>query len=965
MTFVAPLAALVLFVLLAKSSGDELTTAKAYTTLSLISLLSNPINTLLRTIPALNGALACFGRIQAFLESESRRVHVLPLASEGILQDPENMHDHQSSHGSRDILLQDLSRGSRFIPRENDAQPILTAQNASFAWSLTGAAIVKDVTFTLHRHSCLFIIGPVGCGKSTLLKGLLSETPSLKGFVYSSVSEIAFLDQTPWIQNTSIKKNIIGEDLYDDTWFNEVASACALDHDVGELPRGVELETVVGSQGISLSGGQKQRLTLARALYSKKKLLVIDDGFSGLDGETEEKVFSKLFGNTGLLRKIGITVILVTHAVHRLPFADHILALDASGHVVEQGSFEELKRGGGYVEGLLGHVGERSSGEERSDVRDELEKGGEMVSKGIDLKAEEEETVMPNGEFATYRYYFESIGWRRSFLSLSLFIFACVSSKVTQLVIQYWTGAVSTQGNGINAFYLGMYGLLSGIGIVMWPVATYHYFMYVVPGSAEELHARLLKSVMGAPLSFFVATDTGMTTNRFSQDMSVVDGELPFALVDLVFAMIQTVMGAILMCISAGYFTLTMPVVGIAVWLIQKYYLRTSRQIRILDLEAKSPLYTHFIETLSGLPTIRAFDWSSSFVSQNLSLLDASQKPYYLLFCIQRWLALVMDLMVSGLAILLMILVVRLRHSIGAGYVGLALLNVMGFGQSLAWIVKQWTDLETSIGAISRLKTFSEKTPCENLKAEILDVPENWPSKGEIQIRNLTAAYTVSGTPILKDVSLHINAGEKIGICGRSGSGKSSLLMTLFRMLEIDSESSIIMDGVDITTIPRQTVRSRFNAIPQDPFFMKGSIRFNASPDSTHSDAEIITALTKVQLWSVVDAKGGLDTELEAETFSHGQRQLFCLARAILRKSKVVMMDELSSSIDVETDKLIQKVIRDEFADATVIVIAHRLETIMDFDMVVVVSAGRIVEVGEPRGLLEKGESVFKELYYS
>ncbi|KAG4438100.1 hypothetical protein IFR05_006421 [Cadophora sp. M221] len=960
MTFIAPLAALILFVLLAKSSGEELTTAKAYTTLSLVSLLSIPINTLLRTIPALNGALACFGRIEAFLESDSRRVHVLPLTSEPIPRAPKSLDGF--SHSRRDLELRDLSAETRFIPQVNNVQSILTAQNASFAWSLTDSAIVKDVTFILHRHSCLFIIGPVGCGKSTLLKGLLSETPSLKGFVYSSASEIAFVDQTPWIQNTSFKNNIIGEDLYDDVWFDEVVGACALDHDVGELPRGIE--TIVGSRGISLSGGQKQRLELARALYSKKELLIIDDGFSGLDAETEEEVFSKLFGNTGLLRKMGMTVILVTHAVHRLPFADHILALDASGHVAEQGSFEVLKRGGGYVEGLLEHLGERSRGG-KSDAQDDAEKDGRTVSKVIELAAEEDETVMPNGEFATYRYYFESIGWRRSFLSLSLFLFACVSSKVTQLLIQYWTGAVSVQGNSANSLYLGIFSLLSGISIVMWPVATYHYFMYVVPRSAEELHARLLKSVMGAPLSFFAATDTGMTTNRFSHDMSVVDGELPFALVDLVFAMIQTVMGAIFMCISAGYFTLTMPVVGIAVWLIQKYYLRTSRQIRILDLEAKSPLYTHFIETLSGLPTIRAFGWSSSFVSQNLFLLDASQKPYYLLFCIQRWLALVMDLMVSALAILLMILVVRLRHSIGAGYVGLALLNVMGFGQSLAWIVKQWTDLETSIGAISRLKTFSEKTPCENLETEVQTVPENWPSKGVIRIRNLTAAYTAMGTPILKDVSLHIKAGEKIGICGRSGSGKSSLLMTLFRMLEIDSESSVIVDGIDVTTIPRQIVRSRFNAIPQDPFFMKGSIRFNASPESTHSDEVIITALKKVRLWSVVAAKGGLDTELEAETFSHGQRQLFCLARAILRKGKVVMMDELSSSIDVETDKLIQKVIREEFAGATVIVVAHRLETIMDFDRVVVVSAGRIVEVGEPRGLLEKREGLFRELYCS
>ncbi|KAG4410817.1 hypothetical protein IFR04_016047 [Cadophora malorum] len=432
---------------------------------------------------------------------------------------------------------------------------------------------------------------------------------------------------------------------------------------------------------------------------------------------------------------------------------------------------------------------------------------------------------------------------------------------------------------------------------------------------------------MGALLSIFAATDTGMTANRFSQDMSVVDGELPFTLVDFIFAGIQTIMGAIFMCISAGYFTLTMPVVGIAVWLIQKYYLRTSRQVRILDLEAKSPLYTHFIETLSGLPTIRA------------------------------WLSLVVDLMVSVLAILLMVLVVRLRHTVGPGYVGLALLNVMGFGQSLSWIVRQWTDLETSIGDISRLKTFSEETPCENLDNEIQTVPDNWPSRGEIQTKHFSAAYTPDGTPVLKDVNLHIAPGEKIGICGRSGSGKSSLFMTLFRMLEIQFESSIIVDGIDVATIPRQTVRSLFNAIPQDPFFIKGSIRFNASPSSLHFDAAIISALTKPKVDS--------PWTLKAETFSHGQRQLFCLARAILRKSKIVVLDELSSSIDVATDALIQRVVREEIEGSTVLVVAHRLETVVDYENVVVLGARRVAEVGAPGQLIEREGSAFRELWFS
>jgi ATP-binding cassette subfamily C (CFTR/MRP) protein 1 len=287
----------------------------------------------------------------------------------------------------------------------------------------------------------------------------------------------------------------------------------------------------------------------------------------------------------------------------------------------------------------------------------------------------------------------------------------------------------------------------------------------------------------------------------------------------------------------------------------------------------------------------------------------------------------------------------------------------MSFNESLATIIKNWTTLETSFGAIARLMTFSANTISENLPGESQPVPSSWPTSGSIIFNNVSASYTAESDLVVRNLDLEIHAGEKIGICGRSGSGKSSLISSLFRMLEL-REGAITVDGIDIATIPRQTVRERLNAIPQEPIFMKGSIRLNADPYALHSDSDIIAAIQKVHLWELVSAKGGLAADLDAEFFSVGQRQLFCLARAILRKSKVVVLDEVTSSVDTKSDELMQKVIREEFRDCTVIAVAHRLDTILDFDRIALLSGGELKELDTP-GKLLAGQSLFRDLYYS
>lgn len=504
------------------------------------------------------------------------------------------------------------------------------------------------------------------------------------------------------------------------------------------------------------------------------------------------------------------------------------------------------------------------------------------------------------------------------------------------------------------------------LGFVTLMVVASLQLLFMVPRTARYLHEQLLRTVKNAPLSFFTSTDSGQIVNRFSQDLAVLDMELPIAMLQLGHNVGLLVIQAIFICITAAYFAATLPFVMAVAYVLQKFYLRTSTQIRLMDLEAKAPLYSNFLETLSGLVTIRAFGWTKDMEKRNMALLDASQRPFYLLFCIQRWLALACDLLVAALVVILVVLIVKLRHSADPGFVGVALVSIMSFNVNLAVAIMTWTGIETSLGAIARIKSFVEGTDSENLPREVQQVPREWPANGKIEVSNVSAAYALDQPSALQNITLSISAGLKLGVCGPSGSGKSSFIALLFHMLEIQ-EGSVIIDGCDWSTIPRQIVRERLTVIPQDPIFLKGTIRENLDPmeaGKDNSDDEAV--LRRVGLWTIVENAGGLDVPMEAEDLlSHGQRQLFCLARAMLMSSKILVIDEATASVDLQTDNLMQQIISEHFADCTIIAVAHRLETIRNYDRIAVFENGRIVEYGEPGVLLANEESKFKALWDS
>lgn len=971
----APFATFLLYFLQARGRGRPLDVTSAFGVLTILRLVEGPLNSLIFSAPRLAAAVSSFERIQNFLRAPSHHDDRLSSQRRRISHGFRHNVDHQGPGIEMSRL--------EFSTRPTDE--VINLNNCSFGWSEEQGMAVHDIDLSVRAGSMTMIIGPVGCGKSTLLKGMLGETLRSRGFVYLQNKTIAFADQEPWIPNGTVCdaiRGIAGEgaSVDADTWYREVVSCCGLADDLNVFAKGDQ--TVIGTKGLSLSGGQKQRIALARAVYSRAEVIMLDDVFSGLDNDTEEIIYRKLFGPHGPIKRYRTTVIMVTHAVRRLPIADMIISLSKEGRVVEQGSYAVLSSSvGGYVHSLDVHIKESRAVRTNDSVQTkEPPKTAESPALAaiLDKDDEKQDLVRRKGEWSTYAHYFKSAGYLSSSLTLCwafIWVGSCQMPGVLVRIFSDEHGISTTSTRAI--LFITTFGMTTLTAAIAVLLLAWQIFLRMQPRSASRLHQDLLQTVLDAPLSFFTRTDMGSIINRFSQDMALVDVDLPFSYADLTLSFVSAFAGFGLMAVSgAGYFAATMPFTIAALYGVQKYYLRTSRQLRLLDIEEKAPLYTLFSETASGLTTVRAFGWSLKLAERNLELLDRSQRPFYLMFCIQQWLSVVLDLLVTGLVTVLVLIVVLRRESLSSAMVGLGLLSVVNLNSELNNMVRTWTQLETSIGAISRLTEFGKTTECEHKLAEAEVVKPTWPESGKVTLDKFAASYSDNSELVLEDIDLQIGLGEKIGICGRSGSGKSSMLASLFHLLEF-RKGQIRIDGIDLANIPREILRARLNVIPQEPWWISTeSVRFNMDPwKSTdiadppvpllERDASFITALRRCQIWHIIDSKGGLDATMTSDFLSHGQRQLFCLARALIRKSMVVVLDEVSANVDVRTDQIMQKVIREHFKDCTVISVAHRLNTIEDCDRVVVLRKGNIVEVGVPSRLLDgtDGTGIFKELY--
>ncbi|RLM01880.1 hypothetical protein CFD26_103018 [Aspergillus turcosus] len=894
---IAPMVSFAVFSIIAVVKQDEtLATSRAFTSLTLISLLTLPVYTLLQTLPALWQCLGCFDRIQEYCRSQ-----VEP-------KDPGRL------AASVELYAQPP------IPRPEAA---ITFKDVTLSWASQEKPVLNDLNLRIPHGATTIVLGRVGSGKSTLLAGILGEATCLSGSIHVSLARVGYCSQTPWLVNDT---------------------ACALDEDLRHWPGGDAM--IVGGGAMSLSGGQKQRVTLARAVYSQPELLLLDDVLSGFDLRTMEQITHRLLGPGGYLRRQQTTVVLATHAEKLFAIADGVIHLEG-GHAYQDDR---------PAVGILPVSGDKATDEKVSPSA-----VGEIRS----APAHTPQPKQQNGSWAVYGYYFTAAGvWTSTFFAGSILVSSfCGQFPNAALWLSWWSSANDRNPNHQTGMYFGVYAGLSIGSLLTLILACRALVISMISNSAMKLHSDLLHTTTNAPLRLFQDTDLGELTNRFSQDMELIDMMLPLVAINTADSAGSSLVKLGILCAVSSYAALTAPFFILALLVLQRFYLHTSRQVRLRDIEAKAPLYSHLLETIDGLATIRAFRWTADFETKNDRLTTRSQIPIYTLYCVQQWLQVVLDMMVAVLVVILIAVFVSWPGMYTPGSVGVALNIVITFSTGLASLIKNWSLMETTIGAVARVQAFVRDTEPECPTLAPVIPPPGWPSAGTIEFRDVTARYRNDGPPALNAVFLKIPPGTKLAICGRSGSGKSSLILCLLRLLDAQ-QGTITVDGYNLAALDPASLRTRFGTVPQTSYFMSGSIRRNLDPHNTASDAEIIRILQAMSLWERIHALGGLTAELRVTDWSAGEQQLLCLGRALLRRSRILLLDEATSSMDAATATSMQRVLEAECQGCTVLAIMHQLQHVGRYDLVALVDAGRIVELDSPAALLGQ-DSEFSRLYHA
>ena len=728
--------------------------------------------------------------------------------------------------------------------------------------------------------------------------------------------------------------------------------------------------TMIGERGINLSGGQKQRVSLARAAYSSRPLVIMDDPLSALDPEVSTKVFEKCIAK----RMEGRTRILVTNQMSILKQCDAVIALE-DGKIVSADAAEIMADIIDSERRRKDSVASQESVNEKSDDAPEEKKEGQELM-------EKEERARGAVPLAGYVRYLKAGG---GLVAFAICYLAFMSTIFLQVYQSFWVSNWSTDATPINktnaihlpytdhskGYYLGGYAILATILATMTYTRTVLLARIGVSAS-KKLHADLTARILRAPTSFFDTTPTGRIVSRFSKDVHSMDEELSNFFDFFLFCSLYVVATLATIGGVTPYFLIAVVPILVVYIIVMNRFRNVSRESKRLESVARSPVYAHFSETLGGLSTIRAYGATDRFLGENEVKIDKSLEGFYAVKIADRWLSVRLEMLGTligcGAAIFAVAKVIgdRQRGEFDlafAGLAGVSLQYAISVTGILNWTVRSFGQLESAMNAVERIFYYTDNVPNERYESDgSVKVPAAWPSEGKIVIKGCEMRYREDTPLVLKGLNLTIEAGSRVGFVGRTGSGKSSLFLTLLRIVEPERAGSIFIDGVDVSGIPLNDLRRRVGIIPQSPVLFSGDIRGNMDPFGNHTDGEIWEALDKCGMKSAVEEyKEKLSAPVAeyGENLSQGQRQLLCLGRALLSQCRILLLDEATSSVDHLTDKAVQKTLRESFVGCTILTIAHRINTIIDSDVIVVLGDGQVVETGSPSALLEDETSQF------
>jgi ABC-type multidrug transport system fused ATPase/permease subunit len=896
----------------------ELTPAIVFTSIALFQLIQGPLRQITQVVPMLVQSKVGVQHVAAFLEMPELDSSAVSTTQDGI-----------AATYSRDDV-------------------VLAIEDGEFAWDDTASSVLRGVNLQIKRGDFYVVHGAVGCGKSSLCAVLLGEMVKRKGSVYMGGS-VAYCSQQPWIQNMTVRENILFGLPYDHIKYERVLDACALVADLASLPAGDRTE--IGERGVNVSGGQKARIALARACYSDASIFILDAPLSAVDAIVQNAIFQKCL--LGLLRHK--TVVLVTHnpEIIASAYITHAITIDENGRLVETHRVQEramLSETSVVPSMALTAVKHEEARHDHS---------GKLIN--------EEQRFEGRVSHHVFSAYYRAVG------GLAVVLAFVVSQLVWQSLqiasdfwLSAWAGDKPTEPP-TTAYRLSVYAAL---GLASAAMVLVRMLMVTVYGlrAARNLFDWMTDSLLHAPLRFFDTNPIGRILTRYAGDVSLVDMNLPQKFGRLAQSLFTVVFSTVVAALVIQWRGLLLVPVAVVYCWVGLFYIRPARELERLVKTSQAPVLNHLSESVDGSGVVRAFGLHhvERFQKTHATRLDANSKVWYAQLCVSQWFSLRIQLLGSVLVLVVTTSLLLLRHALDAAIIGLAFSYSLKVSQNLEELVKIVAEIESAMVSPERIQEYIDidHEPPHRVPSQDPAPIVAWPPSGSIEFVNVSFRYKRGDPLVLQELSFQIAGGEKVGIVGRTGAGKSSLTMALFRINELAS-GSIEIDGVDISRIGLTTLREKLSIIPQNPVLFKGSLRSNLDLFNKFSDDELWHSLRQVGLRDRLasdDRKLDCIVDENGENFSVGERQLLCMARALLRHARIVVLDEATAAIDHASDRALQQVIRTAFAHSTVLTIAHRLDTILDADRVFVLDSGRLVEASSPADLVAHGSGHFFEL---